>query len=136
MPRAATADRGLPARSLTYRSISQTWLTCGNGRSSGAGMTWMVRVVMRPCPAVGLAVRDRDLIPGQRIEGIEQGLAVLLDRQHELPAGLVDELGGGPHRVESIGGDDLAVQVHLPQYLRGHRHFVRLGPDLGLRGDD
>jgi len=85
---------------------------------------------------LGLGVRDRDLIPGQRIQGIEQGLAVLLDRQHELPAGLADELGGGLHRVQSISGDDLAVQVHPPQHLRGHRHFVRLGPDLGLRGDD
>ena len=37
--------------------------------------------------AVGGGVRDRDLIPGQRIQGIEQGLAVLLDRQDELPAG-------------------------------------------------
>ncbi len=49
-PSAATAETGLPARSLTYHSIRNTWLTCGNGRSSGAGRTWMVRVVIRPCP--------------------------------------------------------------------------------------
>jgi len=99
-------------------------------------MTWMVRGGDPPVALLGLGVRDRDLIPGQRIQGIEQGLAVLLDRQHELPAVITDELGGRRHGVQRIGGDNRAVQVHLPEHLAGHRHLVRLGPDLGLRGDD
>jgi hypothetical protein len=85
---------------------------------------------------VGLGVRDRDLLPGQRVEGVEQGLAVLLDWQHELPAVIADELGGRLHRVQRIGGDDRAVQVDLAEHGCGRRHLVRLRAGLGLRGDD
>jgi hypothetical protein len=48
-------------------------------------------------PAVGGRVRDRHLMPGQCIQRIEQGFAVLLHRQGELSAALTDELGGGLH---------------------------------------
>lgn len=38
--------------------------------------------------------------------------------------------------MESIGGDDLPGQVDLPEHPDGHRHFIRLGPDLGLGCED
>jgi len=50
-------------------------------------------------PAVSGRVRGRCLMPGQRIQRIEQGFAVLLHRQDELPASLADELSGGLHRM-------------------------------------
>jgi len=73
-------------------------------------------------------VHNRDLIPGQRVERVEERSAVLLDRQHEVPAVTADELGGRRHRVQSVGGDDRAVQVDLPEHGRGHRHLIGLGP--------
>jgi hypothetical protein len=53
--RAGNAERGdrrdrLAAQVGEYRSMRNTWLTCWNGSSSGAGSTWMVRVVIRPWP--------------------------------------------------------------------------------------
>jgi hypothetical protein len=38
--------------------------------------------------------------------------------------------------MQGIGGDQRAVQVDLAGHDRGHRHFVRFHPDLGLGGDD
>jgi hypothetical protein len=44
-PSAATSEMDVPSRAVTYRSAGQAWLACGNGRSPGAGRTWMVRDV-------------------------------------------------------------------------------------------
>ena len=44
------AGSGVPSRAVTCRSIRYAWLTCGNGRSPGASMSWMVRVSIRPWP--------------------------------------------------------------------------------------
>ena len=49
-PGAAMPGSGVPCRAVTCRSIRYAWLTCGNGRSPGAFMTWMVRVSIRPWP--------------------------------------------------------------------------------------
>src|SRR6266487_57453 len=49
-PRIATFDSDAPARSVTVRSTRNTWLTCGNGSSVGAGITCRVRVSARPWP--------------------------------------------------------------------------------------
>ncbi|HET9255979.1 MAG TPA: hypothetical protein VFO16_12355 [Pseudonocardiaceae bacterium] len=81
------------------------------------------------------AVCDGDLLPGQGVEGVEEGAAVLLDREHELPAMLVDVLRGGLDGVERVGGHDLAVRVDLAQHLCRHRHFIGLRADFGLGGD-
>jgi hypothetical protein len=62
-------------------------------------------------PAAGGRVRDRHLMPGQRIQGLEQGFAVLLHRQGELPAALADEPGGGLHRMQGISGHHRVFQV-------------------------
>jgi hypothetical protein len=42
-------------------------------------------------------MRDRHLMPRQRIQRVEQGFAVLFHREDELSAALADELGGGLH---------------------------------------
>jgi hypothetical protein len=78
---------------------------------------------------------DGGLVPWQRVEGVEQGPAVLFHRQHELAAVLMDMVRGGLHRMQRIRGHDLAFQVDLAEDHRGHRHLIRLLADLGLGGD-
>jgi hypothetical protein len=78
---ATTAEIGWPCRSVTYRSMRNTWLTCGH------------------------------LAPWQRVESIEQGPPVLLHREHELAAMLMDVVRGGLHRMQRVRGHDLAFQV-------------------------
>ena len=48
--RTATGEVKVPSRTVTYRSINQIRMKCGKGRSSGAAMTRMVRVVPSPWP--------------------------------------------------------------------------------------
>ncbi|MFV2110574.1 hypothetical protein [Micromonospora sp. LOL_015] len=80
--------------------------------------------------AAGLAaVSDVDVLqvgrgvgPGQRVEGVEQGPAVLLDREHELAAVVVDQFGGRPGGVQRVRGDGHAWQVEgLQQGAGGGR---------------
>ena len=84
---------------------------------------------------IGGGAGDRHLAPRQRIEYVEQGAAVLLHREHELAAMLMDMVRGGRHCMQRIGGHDLVVQVDLAEHHRGHRHLIGFHADLGLRGD-
>jgi hypothetical protein len=84
---------------------------------------------------VGGGVSDRHLAPRQRIEYVEQGLPVLLDREHELAAMVMDMVRGGRHCMQRIGGHDLVVQAGLAGHHRGHRHLIGFHADLCLRGD-
>lgn len=85
---------------------------------------------------VEAAVCDGDVFPGQGVEGVEQGAAVLFHREHELTPVLADVLCGGFHCVQRVGGHDLAVQVDLAEHHRRHRDLIGLRADLGLGGDD
>ena len=71
----------------------------------------MVGVVIRPWPLSVAACATGDVLPGQRVDRVEQGAPVLLHGEHELAAALVDEARGGLHRVQCIGRHDLAAQV-------------------------
>jgi hypothetical protein len=44
-----------------------------------------------------------------------------------------DELSGRRHRVEGIGGDELAVQVDLAEHPGGHRHGLLLIASMASR---
>jgi hypothetical protein len=97
----------------------------------------MVRVVTRGVAAVGLAVGDGDLGPGQRVErGKEPGL-ILFGGEHEPGSAFVQVSGVGALAVQSVGGDHELGQVHAgggeQVEQRGeHRDLVCLGPDLDL----
>ena len=112
-PSAATAEIGWPRRPVTYRSIRNTWLACGNGRSSGAGRTWMVRVRSRtgsrgprcasPKPAT---TSSRRAWPGPHRTRARP--RCLLGTQH---------LGHPPHQLagDQLAGDRQQMLVCSPQ---------------------
>jgi hypothetical protein len=108
--------------------MRNTWLTRGNGGSGGAGEDLDGTGGDPAVTCVDAAVCDGDVLPR---EGIEQGPPVLLDREHELAAALVDVLRGGLDRMQRVGGHDLAIQVDLAEYRHRHRHLVGLRADQG-----
>jgi hypothetical protein len=78
-------------------------------------------------------VRDRGVLPGQRVDGIEQRAPVLFDREHKLTATAVDELGAGLDRVQRVRGDRRTVQGERVQNVVGGGRYVGLGSgDFGL----
>jgi hypothetical protein len=107
--------------SVTCRSIRNAWLTCGNGRSAGAGEDLNGAGGDPAVTGVGGGVRDRHLSPRQGIQGVEEGSPVLLDRKHELTATLMDMVRGGLDRVQRVRGHDLVVQVDTVEHHRRHR---------------
>ena len=123
--------------SWVWRSISQTWLTCGNGRSGGVGRSWMVRVVIRGVAFVDVAVGDRGVGPGQGVQRGEQRRLIMCDGEHEVSADRVEIGGVLALCVESIRGDHHIAQVDTgggePVQQRGeHRDLVRFRADLDL----
>src|ERR1019366_4015931 len=136
MPSAATSDRGVPSRAVTWRSIRYAWLTCGNGKSEGASRTWMVRVVTRPWPRSVAACANRDVLPGQGVENVEQAGLVVPGREREVRAPAMHLVRRGALRVEGIGRYDGPVQAQAIDQRDDHRDLVRLRADLGLGCDD
>jgi hypothetical protein len=59
----------------------------------------MVRRVIRPCPLWTAKWLIGTCCQGRASKGVEQGLTVLLDRQHELTATAVDQVRGGLDRM-------------------------------------
>lgn len=51
--------------------------------------------------------------------------AVLFHREQEVPAVLVDIVGGGLDRVQRIRSDHGTGQIDVVQHVGGHVHFVR-----------
>ena len=85
-PSAAMSDSGVPSRAVTCRSIRYAWLTCGNGRSPGASQDLDGAGFDPAVAAVGDGVGDRDVAPGQGVQGIEQaGLVVLAGKMKSAP---------------------------------------------------
>ncbi len=64
-------------------------------------------------PAVGGGMGDRDVPPGQGVQGAERVGLVLFDREDEISAALVQVVRCGALAVQSIGGDDRAGQVQV-----------------------
>lgn len=78
---------------------------------------------------------DRDVVPGQGVQGIEQPGLVVFGRQDQVRAAPVQVDRRGGRAVQGIGRHDGPVQVHAAQQRNDHRDLVRPGADLDLSGD-
>src|ERR1019366_5894320 len=79
---------------------------------------------------------NRDVLPGQGVENVEQAGLVVLDREREVRAPAMHVVRGGALRVEGIGRYDGPVQAQAIEQRDDHRDLVRLRADLGLGCDD
>ena len=86
--------------------------------------------------AAGGGVGDRDVAPGQGVEGVEQAGLVVFGRQDEVRAAPVQVVRRGALAMQGIGRHDSPVQVHAVQQRDDHRNLIRLGAGPGLSGDD
>ena len=86
--------------------------------------------------AAGGGVGDRDVAPGQGVEGVEQAGLVVFGRQDEVRAAPVQVVRRGALAMQGIGRHDSPVQVHAVQQRDAHRNLIRLGAGPGLSGDD
>ena len=79
---------------------------------------------------------NRDVLPGQGVENVEQAGLVVPGREREVRAPAMHLVRGGALRVEGIGRYDGPVQAQAIEQRDDHRDLVRLRADLGLGCDD
>ena len=95
----------------------------------------MVRVATPAVAAVSSCVADRDVAPGQGVEGVEQAGLVVLGRQDEISAAPAHIVRRGTLAMKSIRRHDGLVQVQAIEQRDDHRDLVRLRAHLDLAGD-
>jgi hypothetical protein len=79
----------------------------GNGRFSGAGRTWMVRVVTRPLPfSVAAQAVAASVAPGSALTASNKDRRFLLQSRMNSPPCSRVKFGVALHGMQGVGGDD------------------------------